>query len=161
MKAVLAIVVAILFFTLAIAQEHSTKEEPTPPGPRHQCMMMGGMGGKPMTKRAEIRVVPMARVEQEKQETAKLRQLVADIEASAAAIKSKDPAVQKNLELQSVLAKSLQQHLDAYNSDAGKSETALSVEKKLNAMEGQRMCGACHGHGGMGMMGGMGGRAGE
>lgn len=145
MKLALALVALTLLFTLALAQEPAT-----PPGPQHRCMRMGAMSGATMTKRAEIRVVPMARVEQEKQEAAALRRLLAELEASAAAMKTKDRAWQKHLALQAELAKAVQQHLDAYNSDEGKSETALEVQKKLNAMEGQRMCGACHGHGGMG-----------
>jgi hypothetical protein len=141
----LAIAAVILFFTPAFGQ-----------GPQHQCRMgmSGGMSGaSTMTKRAEIRVIPLAQANDDRVAVEKMSSLLSQMRENRKAVKSTDAATQKQLQLESELADLLESHVKRISSDEGKSETALSVQKKLNAMEGKMMCGACHGMGGQMQMG--------
>jgi len=140
---VLSLIAILLFFLPAFSQ-----------GPQHQCRMMsGGMSGTTMTKRAEIRVIPMAQVAEEQAAIEKMASLLTQLRDNRKAIKNNDTAMPKQLQLEADLIDTLDSHLKRATSDEGKSETAISVQKKLNAMEGKMMCGACHGMGGQ-MQGG-------
>lgn len=135
---VLSLVAVLLFFVPAFSQ-----------GPQHQCRMMtGGMSGATMTKRAEIRVIPIAQFNEDKAATEKMTVLLNQLRENQKNMKASDPASKKQLQLETELMDVLDAHMKRIGSDDGKSETAVAVQKKLNAMEGKMMCGACHGMGG-------------
>jgi Tfp pilus assembly protein PilO len=104
-----------------------------------------------MAKRAEIRVIPMAQFNEDKAAIEKMTALMAQLRQNRDAIRKPDAAVERQLALEAELLGLLAPHVKRASSDEGKSPTALAVQAKLNAMEGQRMCGACHGMGGVPM----------
>jgi len=101
--------------------------------------------GPRMTKRAAIRVVPMRQLQEEQAQTAEILDLLRTMAITRVHITSGDPVVRQQLELESRLTDAVRIHLDHDTSDDGKGGTAVAVQRKLNDMEGQVMCGACHG----------------
>lgn len=100
--------------------------------------------GPRMTRRAAIRVVPVERLQQEQAQRHQLLDLLHTMALTRRYIRSSDPVVQQQLDLESRLEDAIRTHLDDDLSDEGKNGIALSVQRKLNAMEGQSDCGACH-----------------
>lgn len=140
----LALAAVLLFLLPAYSQ-----------GPQHQCRMgMGKMSGATMTKRAEIRVIPTAQFKEDQAAIERMNLLLTQLRENQKAIAKADAATRKQLQMETELADLLDAHLKRLASDEGKSETALAVQKKLNAMEGKMMCGACHGMGGPPMQAG-------
>lgn len=107
-----------------------------------------------MTKRAEIRVIPMLAYAQGQAELAEMREVVRELRAYREGVRP-TVTLQRQWELEDRLAALAERHVARYTSDDNKSETALLVQSRLNQMEGNYMCGACHGPGmrrGMGPM---------
>jgi hypothetical protein len=97
-----------------------------------------------MWKRAEIRVVPADRVAADNAELQSLRDRVVRAELDSSRLAPADRAVRDQLLRQRELMYALLTYAEHQDSDRGKSPTALEVQKKLNKMEGQMMCEACH-----------------
>jgi hypothetical protein len=101
--------------------------------------------GPRMTRHAVIRVLPSERLRQEQVQREQILELVHTMLLTRTHISTSDPVIRQQLELEERLAEAVRVHLDDDFSDAGKNGIAMSVETKLNAMEGQYNCGACHG----------------
>jgi hypothetical protein len=137
----------VLFLAVVMAQSRSMQQQ-------QGGMMCGGMGtgmasGSPMTKRAEIRVMPMKLFDQDNADIARLRQIVEELQANRQRTKVADPTIKHQFDLEDQLADLLKAHLERVTTDQGKSERAIAVQARLNQMEGKMMCGACHGGGRM------------
>ncbi len=103
----------------------------------------------PVAKRAEIIVVPQAIYERDRIEVARMQVLLAELQLTAPRVSAPDRATQRYVELSAELATLVSAHLDRLLTTKGRSQTAIAVQTHLNRMEGNSMCGACHG--GMGM----------
>ena len=101
--------------------------------------------GPRMTRRATIRVVTIERLQQEQYERQQVLDLLHTMSLTRRHIATSDPVVRQQLDLEARLEEAIRTHLDGDFSDQGKNGIALSVQRKLNAMEGQSSCGACHG----------------
>jgi len=94
-----------------------------------------------MWRRAEIRVVPLDRVSANRAELQSLRERVAQAELDGIGLGLSDPAVQRR---QLYLMKELLRVAERQESNQADSPTALEVQRRLNRIEGQVMCEACH-----------------
>lgn len=101
--------------------------------------------GPHMTRRAAIRVVTIERLQQEQAQRQQVLDLLHTMSLTRRHISTSDPVVRQQLDLESRLEDAVRAHLDGDVSDEGKSGIALSVQRKLNAIEGQSNCGTCHG----------------
>jgi hypothetical protein len=97
-----------------------------------------------MWRRAEIRVVPLDLAVADRAELQSLRARVAEAESNALRLNVSDPAVREQLARQLQLVRSLMSYAERHDSDRGKSPTAREVQSRLNRIEGQVMCEACH-----------------
>ena len=98
-----------------------------------------------MWRRAEFRVTPLAQVDRNRAVLESLRNRVAQAERLDASWWLVDPNVRQQLSSQIQLMKELLTFVEKQQSDQGKTPNALAVERRLNQMQGQTMCEACHG----------------
>ena len=100
--------------------------------------------GDRMSRRAEIRVVPLDLYLANKVELDSLRARVEQAQADAARLEPPDPAARELLYRQQQLLKALLGLAQRQESNAGKGSTVLDVQRHLNEIEGKVMCEACH-----------------
>ena len=98
-----------------------------------------------MWRRAEIRVTPLEQVDRNRAALESLRTRVAQAERQNTSLWLVDPNLRQQLSSQIDLMKELLAFVEQQQSDQGKSPNALAVERRLNQMQGQTMCEACHG----------------
>jgi len=96
-----------------------------------------------MWSRAQISVVPLDLFASDRAELESLRGRVTQAEADVARL-SPDPASREQLARQLQLMKALLSFAARVQSDQGKNITDIEVQKRLNGIEGQSMCEACH-----------------
>ncbi len=97
-----------------------------------------------MWRRAEISVTPLEQVERDKAELESLRNRVVQAERESSAFWFMDPNVRERLSSQAQLMRELLTFAEHQQSGRGKTPNALAVERRLNQLEGQTMCEACH-----------------
>lgn len=97
-----------------------------------------------MWRRAEIRVIPLEQAERNRAALESLRARVAQAERENASLWLVDSNVRQQLSVQAGLMKDLLQLAEQQQSNRGKSQNALAVERRLNQLQGQTMCEACH-----------------
>ncbi len=97
-----------------------------------------------MWRRAEIRVIPLEQAERNRAALESLRTRVAQAERENANLWLVDSNVRQQLSLQAELMRDLLQLAEQQQSNHGKSPNALAVERRLNQLQGQTMCEACH-----------------
>ncbi|HXZ34248.1 MAG TPA: hypothetical protein VEH30_18390 [Terriglobales bacterium] len=135
--------VALLGLGLSAQQESyvpPVNDRPTPGA----TDSWGGYNGSRMWRRAEIRVVPLDELDLEKAELQSLRDRVARAEAEDTGYWFSDPSVRKQLSDQLQLMKDLLKLAEQQQANKAKSPTAAEVERRLNQIQGQTMCEACH-----------------
>ena len=137
---------AILACGTSLSSQQTSNVPPSPtmrpaPGPAE---LWSGYNGSRMWRRAEIRVVPLDEVDLNKAELQSLRDRVARAEAESTGFWFSDPAMRKQLSEQLQLMKELLKFADKQQSNRSKSPTAVEVERRLNLIQGQTMCEACH-----------------
>jgi hypothetical protein len=103
-----------------------------------------GYNGSRMWRRVEIRVVPLDQLELDKAELQSLCDRVARAEAEGTRYWFSDPSVRKQLSSQRQLMKDLLKFAEQEQENKVKSPTAVEVERRLNQIQGQTMCEACH-----------------
>ena len=96
-----------------------------------------------MWRRAQINVVPLDLYAGDRAELESLRTRVKQAETDAARL-SPDPAAREQLSRQLQLMKALLSFAERTQSDQGKNVTAIEVQNRLNQIEGQTLCEACH-----------------
>lgn len=99
-----------------------------------------------MWRRAEIQVLPLDMAAANRAELESLRRRVASVEAESVAgnVYLIDPAVRERLAQQLQLIRALLSYAERRESDEGKSQVALQVQRHLNRIEGKMACEACH-----------------
>jgi len=100
--------------------------------------------GSRMWRRAEIRVIPLEQAERNRTALESLRARVAQAERERASLWLVDSSIRQQLSSQAELMKDLLQLAEQQQSNRGKSPNALAVEHRLNQLQGQTMCEACH-----------------
>jgi hypothetical protein len=98
-----------------------------------------------MWRRAEFRVIPLEQVDQDRAALESLRNRVAQAERESSSLWLWDSNARQQLSSQVQLMKELLTLAERQQSNRGKGPTALAVERRLNQLQGQTMCEACHG----------------
>lgn len=106
--------------------------------------LWGGYNGSRMWQRAEIRVFPLDLVDSNKAQLQSLQNRVARAEAESTGFWFSDPTLRKQLADQLQLMKDLLKFAEQQQSNRGKNPTVMEVERRLNQIQGQTMCEACH-----------------
>ncbi|HXY13484.1 MAG TPA: hypothetical protein VEI26_03185 [Terriglobales bacterium] len=125
------------------SQQSSNIPVPARPAPG-VTDLWSGYNGSRMWRRAEIRVLPLDQVDLNKAELQSLRDRVAKAEAEGTGYWFADPLVRKQLSNQLELMQDLLRFAEQQQSSKPKSPTAVEVERRLNQIQGQTMCEACH-----------------
>jgi hypothetical protein len=137
--------VAILAFGASLSsQQTSNLPPPTARPAPSPTELWSGYNGSRMWRRAEIRVVPLDQVDLNKAELQSLRDRVARAEAESTGFWFSDPILHKQLSEQLQLMKELLKFAEQQQANRAKSPTAIEVERRLNQIQGQTMCEACH-----------------
>jgi hypothetical protein len=97
-----------------------------------------------MWRRAEIRVTPLEQVDRNRAALESLRNRVAQAERESTSLWLLDFNARQQLSSQVQLMRELLRFAEQQQSNQGKSPTALAVERRLNQLQGQTMCEACH-----------------
>jgi len=97
-----------------------------------------------MWRRAEIRVIPLEQADRNRAALESLRTRVAQAERESSGLWLVDPYVRQQLSSQVQLMQELLNLAEQQQSNRGKSPNALAVERRLNQLQGQTMCEACH-----------------
>lgn len=103
-----------------------------------------GYNSSRMWRRAEIRVVPLEQVDSNKAELQSLRKRVSLAETQSAAYWFSDPAARTQMNEQLQLMRDLLKFSEQLQANNAKNPTAIEVERRLNQIQGQTMCEACH-----------------
>jgi hypothetical protein len=106
--------------------------------------LRGGYDGSPMWRRAEIRVVPLDQLDLDKAELQSLRDRVAAAQVEGTGYWFSDPTLRKQLSNQLQLMKDLLKFAEQQQANKARTPTAVEVERRLNQIQGQTMCEACH-----------------
>jgi hypothetical protein len=97
-----------------------------------------------MWRRAEIRVTPLEQADLNRAKLETLRRRVAAAETESAGFWFSDPALRNQLLAQLQLMKELLDFAAQEQSGRPNSPTAIQVQRRLNQIQGQTMCEACH-----------------
>ncbi len=100
--------------------------------------------GSRMWRRAEIRVIPLEQAERNRAALQSLRIRVTQAERKSTNLWLVDPDVRQQLTSQVQLMRDVLTLAEQQQSDQGKSPNAVAVQRRLNQLEGQMMCEACH-----------------
>ncbi len=100
--------------------------------------------GSRMWRRAEIRITPLEQVERNRAALESLRNRVAQAEKESTNLWLIDSNVRQQLFSQNQLLRELLALAEQQQSNRAKSPTTLAVERRLNQLQGQTMCEACH-----------------
>jgi len=137
--------VGILGFGAAVSSQQLTNIPQTAGQPAQGVTdAWHGYNGSRMWRRAEIRVIPLEQADSNRTELQSLRDRVARAEGESSTFWFTDPAVHKQLSEQLQLMKELLKFAEQQQANPGKSPTAVEVEQRLNRIQGQIMCEACH-----------------
>jgi len=132
-------VLAALAFGISASQRPSNipNPRPIPNAPE----LWGGYTAARMWRRAEIRVVPLDHVDLDKAELQSLRDRVARAQSQRTA----DPHLRTQISEEQVqLINDLLKFAEQQQAHKAKTPTALEVERRLNQIQGETMCEACH-----------------
>jgi hypothetical protein len=137
--------IAILAFGISSSSQQSSNVPPATARPTPGVTdLWSGYNGSRMWRRAEIRVVPLDQVDLNKAELQSLRERVAQAEAQSTGFWFSDPTLRRQLSEQLQLMKELLKFAEQQQANRAKSPTAMEVERRLNLIQGQTMCEACH-----------------
>ncbi len=138
-------VAAMLAFGAAVSPRQSTSTPSTNvASPQNVVSVQFNDDTSRMWRRAEILVLPLGQVERNRAALESLRNRVAQAERETSSFWLVDPNVRQQLFSQVQLMRQLLTFAEQQQSSKGKSPTALAVERRLNQLEGQTMCEACH-----------------
>jgi len=98
-----------------------------------------------MWRRTEFRVIRLEQVDQDRATLESLRNRVAQAERESSSLWMWDSNARQQLSSQVQLMKELLTLAERQQANRGKGPTALAVERRLNQLQGQTMCEACHG----------------
>jgi len=114
------------------------------PSPPDVTALQSNYDGSRMWRRAEIRVIPLEQADRNRAALESLRTRVAQAERESSGLWLVDPYVRQQLSSQVQLMQELLNLAEQQQSNRGKSPNALAVERRLNQLQGQTMCEACH-----------------
>jgi uncharacterized membrane protein YccC len=100
--------------------------------------------GVRMLRRADILVSPVELTVAHRAELASLHDRVAQAEVDFTRLDVSDPAAREQMSRELHLMQALLHYAERQDTDRGKSPVALQVQRRLNGIEGQVMCEACH-----------------
>ena len=122
------------------AKNYSTADVPS----RYDTTASSMDDSSRMWRRAEIRVTPLEQVERNRTALESLHNRVVQAERESSGLWLVDPDVRQQLSSQVQLMRELFTFAEQQQSNRGKSPNALAVQRRLNQLEGQTMCEACH-----------------
>ncbi|MBZ5571188.1 MAG: hypothetical protein LAO09_04830 [Acidobacteriia bacterium] len=134
--------VAVLAFAGSLpSRRPSSSSESSVQTAQDTSGMWNGWDSGRMWRRAEIRVVPLDRVSANRAELQSFRERVAQAELEGIGLGLADPAIRRR---QLYLMKDLLRFAERQESNQAEGPTAMEVQQRLNRIEGQVMCEACH-----------------
>jgi len=138
-----ALCLATMVAAAAVSSRQNGPELIAPPR-QNVTAIQNNYDGSRMWRRAEIRVIPVEQAEWNRAALESLRTRVAQAERESAGLWLLDSNVHQQLSSQVQLMKELLTLAEQQQSNRGKSPNALAVERRLNQLQGQTMCEACH-----------------
>jgi len=137
--------VAILAFGASLSSQQTSNVPPATARPTPAPTdVWGGYNGSRMWRRAEIRVVPLDQADLNRAELQSFQERVTRAEAQSTGFWFSDATLRKQLSDQLQLMKELLRFAEQQQANKVKSPTAIEVERRLNQIQGQTMCEACH-----------------
>jgi hypothetical protein len=133
---------AVVAFGAAVSSQQPAT--PLPSRPDLTAVPLNGDSSR-MWRRAEFRVIPLEQVDRDRAALESLRNRVAQAERESSSLWLWDSNARQQLSSQVQLMKELLTLAERQQSNRGKGPTALAVERRLNQLQGQTMCEACHG----------------
>jgi hypothetical protein len=136
---------AIVAFGAAVSPQKTTNGRLTiAPSRDAEISVQSNYDSSRMWRRAEIRVTPLEQVDRNRAALESLRTRVAQAERENTNIWLLESNARQQLSSQIQLMRELLTLAEQQQSNQGKSPNALAVERRLNQLEGQAMCEACH-----------------
>ena len=136
---------AMVAFGAAVSSQLPTNAPPTiDPTRRDAVAVQSNNDSSRMWRRAEIRVTPLELADRNRATLESLRNRVAQAERESSPLWLVDANVRQQLSSQVQLMGELLAFAEQQQSNRGKTPNALAVERRLNQLEGQTMCEACH-----------------
>jgi len=136
---------AIVAFGAAVSPQKPTNNPPAiAPSREAVTTVQSNYDSSRMWRRAEIRVTPLEQAERNRAVLESLRNRVAQAERETPSLWLLDSNVRQQLSSQVQLMRELLTFAELQESNQGKSPNALAVERRLNQLQGQTMCEACH-----------------
>ena len=135
----------MIAFGAAVSSQQPTNAPRAVATPHQAEIGVGGnYDGSRMGRRAEIRVTPLEQVDRNRAILESLRKRVAQAERENSSVWLFDSNAGQRLSSQVQLMRDLLRFAEQQQSNVGKGPTALAVERRLNQLQGQTMCEACH-----------------
>lgn len=128
----------------AVVSQQSKNSSPAIAPSRDDATAFQENDSSRMWSRAEIRVIPLEQVERNRAALESFRDRVAQAERSSN-FWLVDSNVRQQLLSQTRLMRELLTFAEQQQSERAKTPNALAVERRLNQLQGQTMCEACHG----------------
>lgn len=133
-----------LLAALAFAASLTQRQTPSPAEHHHPTLVNDNYNNSRMWIRAEIRVTPLEQADLNRARLEALRKRVSTAEADSAGLWFSDPTPRKQFLADLELMKELLAFAEEQQANRHKSPTAIQVEHRLNQIQGQMMCEACH-----------------
>jgi hypothetical protein len=140
----LCLATMVAFGAAVSSQQPKNAPQAITPSRNDVTAVQNDYDGSRMWRRAEIRVTPLEQVDRNRSALESLRNRVAQAERESTSLWLIDSNVRQQLSSQVQLMRELLTFAEQQQSDRGKSPNALAVERRLNQLEGQTMCEACH-----------------
>jgi len=141
----LCLATMVAFGAAASSQQHTNAQKAIAPSRGEATAVVSDYDSSRMWRRAEIRVTSLEQAERNRAALESLRDRVAQAERESSNLWLVDSNVRQQLASQVQLMRELLRLAEQQQSDRGKSPNALAVERRLNQLQGQTMCEACHG----------------
>lgn len=136
---------AVVAFGAGTSSQRPKNAQPTIAAPRYDLTFVQNNDDvSRMWRRAEIRVTSLEQVERNRAALESLRNRVAQVERGSVNLWLMDSNVRQQLSSQNQLLRELLTLAEQQQSNRAKSLTALAVERRLNQLQGETMCEACH-----------------
>jgi hypothetical protein len=141
-----AVCLAAMVAVGAAISSQPTTNAPQAIAPRHEDVtaVQNNYDGSRMWRRAEIRVIPLEQADRNRAALESLRNRVALAERESTSVWLLESNVRQQLSSQVQLMRELLTLAEQQQSNRGKSPNAIAVERRLNQLQGQTMCEACH-----------------
>jgi hypothetical protein len=139
----LCLATMVAFAAVSSLQPTNTPQTIYPSRPE-MTALQSNYDGSRMWRRAQILVIPLEQADRDRAALESLRNRVTQAERDSSSLWLVDPYVRQQLSSQVQLMRELLALAEQQQSNQGKTPNAQAVERRLNQLQGQTMCEACH-----------------